>query len=102
MNDLIEMLKNMQPSKAEPKPEKETEPKKSGKVESQGGGIKKSDWLSHGYDEIVRHTDKATLFRYAKSCFWLPKRHYVSNGEGLVFSPPWMQVSMKPYVEKKK
>ena len=90
----------------EPVPVKETKPKKVKKVKVTGEGTaqpKSSDHL-HKYDEIVTHTEKATLFRIGTDCYWLPKSTYWMNPEkpNQVKAREWMEVTLKPYKELKK
>lgn len=100
MGDLLEMLAAMRPD-APPVPEKETDDTGS---EPLGVGTPKVSDISHSYDEIIRHTQKATLFRVGKSCYWLPKSKYWTNSEkpNVVKAPHWLEVTLKPLTDKER
>ena len=114
MTDITDILKAMKPSeteevKAEAKPEKETKPKKAeakkpapdqSGLKPEGKGKKgERKALAHAYDSVVRHTEKATLFRVNDLCFWLPKSKYWTEDDtkDTVFAPAWLEVSLKQY-----
>lgn len=113
-SNIIDILKSMQPSLAagekpaptepEPVPEKEPEDIKTGSLRREGKGIRKtkgaSKTLEHSFDEVIRHTEKATLFRVAENQYWLPKSKYFVDDKtpaGHVSAPRWLEINLKPY-----
>ena len=97
MSKLLDMLGAMRPdseNEPEAKPVPENETPDDGKLKPEGTYQKKGEEKSQEFDEVIRHTEKATLFGIHDRCFWLPKSKYRTE-DNYVFLPDWMQLTLK-------
>lgn len=95
MSDLTEKLLAMKPSGKVPEKGtmKEKHPKPKAEKKSPQG--KKEKFIVHSYDEIIRETDKAVLFRVNNNCFWLPKSKMEILDDSNVRAPHWLRVTLR-------